>query len=174
MGAWEELDTEITVDNDFTLLDNLLSIDDPYDIFEPLKKEVSDLRNNIDKGSRKAVSDLAKRNVSFQEKWINKNCKNPSGMLASSIDIEGGDYSYITGTRFNHVYPMSIEYGHREIYPIRAKALAFYDESGELIFRKKVRATKPRPFVAPAYDDTEKIAETIMVLEIGHAGVNWD
>lgn len=173
MGAWKELDTLIEVENDFTDLDNILSINDEYGIFDPVKEEIQDLKNKIDDGSKRAVYELAKKNVSFQEKWINNNCKNPSGILASSIDYTGDDYSYITGTRINHIYPMSVEYGHTDIYPIHAKALAFYDDSGELIFRKHVKPTNPRPFVAPAYDDAVQITEEIMLLEIGHAGVDW-
>ena len=176
MGAWEELDTEISAELEFTDLDNLLSMNDEYGIFEPIQKVVEDIKARFTEGTKRAVSELAKKNKSFQEKWINKNCKNPSGMLASSIDIEGDDFSFIVGTRINDVYPMSVEFGHRDIYPVRAKALAFYDDSGELIFRKHVSDTfdNPRPFVAPAYDDTEYIAETMLILEIAHAGITYD
>ena len=173
MGAWEELDTEISAELDLTELDNLLNMNDEYGIFEPIQKVVGDIKTRFTEGTKKAVSELAKKNKSFQEKWINKNCKNPSGMLASSIDIEGNDFSLIVGTRINHIYPMSIEYGHTDIYPIKAMALAFYWE-GELIFRKHVNPTDPRPFVAPAYDDTEYIAETMLILEIAHAGITYD
>ena len=174
MGAWEELDTEIMAELDISDLEKISELNDEYGIFEPVQKIAEDMKNNIETGCKKAVEDLAKRNISFQEKWINKNCKNPSGMLASSIDMEQqDDYSIITGTRINDVYPMSIEYGHTDIYPVRAKALAFYWE-GELIFRKHVNPTEPRPFVAPAYEDTDKIAETIVMLEIAHQGINWD
>jgi len=180
MGAWEELNTLIEVDNDFSDLDNILSINDEYGIFDPVKEEIQDLKNKIDDGSKRGVYELAKKNVSYQEKWINENCKNPSGILATSIDYEGGDYSYITGTRIQHIYPMSVEYG-ADIYPVKAKALRFpapsdwdgdVDEDG-FVFLKEAHP-KPHPFVAPAYDDTEQIAEEIMIREIGHAGVKWD
>jgi len=180
MGAWDELDTEISVEVDTTDLEELLYLDDEWGIFEPVEKIALDLKTNIEEGSKNGVEDLAKRNVSFQEKWINKNCKNPSGILASSIDIEGDEYEYITGTRINHIYPMSVEYG-ADIYPVVAKALRFpappdwdgdTDEDG-FVFLSEAHP-KPHPFVAPAYDDTDKIAEQIMVMEIGHAGVEWD
>lgn len=174
MGAWKQLDTTIEAKFDLTDLDRIIGMNDPYGIYEPFKQIAKQLKKQFQKGAKKGVEEIAKRNISFQEKWINKNCKNPSGMLASSIGKTGSDYSITTGTRINDVYPMSIEYGHKEIYPVKAKALAFYDDSGELIFRKKVRATKPRPFVAPAYDDTDKIAEKIMMLEIAHAGTDYD
>ncbi len=173
MGAWSELDTTIKVEFNFKDLDELINLPDDIGIYAPLKEAAKQMKKQFQDGAKRGVEEIAKRNISFQEKWINKNCKNPSGMLASSIGKTGSDYSITTGTRINDVYPMSIEYGHREIYPVRAKALAFYDEDGELIFRKKVRATEPRPFVKPAYDDTEKIAEKLMMLEINHAGAKY-
>ena len=174
MGAWDELDTEISAELELDDLDELLDLDDEYGIFEPLKDIVKNMKTSIENGTKRGVKELANKDRSFQEKWINKNCKNPSGILASSIGYEGDDYSIIVGTVLSHIYPMSIEYGHREIYPIRAKALAFYGEDGELIFRKKVRETEPRPFVAPAYKDVEEITEQLMVYEIAHAGIDWN
>ena len=179
MGAWEELDTEISADVDLSDLENIANLDDEYGIFEPVQKIAEEMKEQMENGIKRGISELAKKNRSFQEKWINKNCKNPSGVLASSIGYQGDDYSIVVGTCLSHIYPMSIEYGHREIVPIRAKALAFYADSGELIFRKRVRATDPSdakdsgPFVAPAYDDTEEIAEDIMIYEIAHAGIDW-
>lgn len=173
MGAWKELDTEISAELDLSDLDDLINISDSIGVYQPLKEVARDLKKQFQDGAKRGVEEIAKRNISFQEKWINKNCKNPSGMLASSITATGTGYERVTGTRINDVYPMSIEYGHTDIYPVKAKALAFYDDSGELIFRKHVNPTKPRPFVAPAYDDTERIAETLMMLEINHAGAKY-
>ena len=72
------------------------------------------------------------------------------------------------GTRINHIYPMSVEYGRGPVYPIRAKALAFY-LNGELVFRKSVGPAKPRPFVAPAYEVTGQIADEIVLRKINIA-----
>ena len=71
------------------------------------------------------------------------------------------------GTIINHIYPLSVEYGRGPVYPIRAKALAFYSDSGELIFRKSVGPAKPRPFVAPAFEKTVDIADEIMLRYFG-------
>lgn len=178
MGAWEELDTTIEVDLDLTDLDQLISMDDP--VFEPLKDIAKDVKNAIENGSKRGALELAKTNVSFQEKYINDNCKNPSGILASSIGYSGSAYSYTTGTRINHIYPMSVEYG-ADIYPIRAKALKFpapddwdgdVDEDG-FVYLKEAHP-KPHPFVAPAYEDTDEISEDLIIREIGHAGINWN
>ena len=174
MGAWDELDTIISAEVDTTDLESLTELNDEYGIFEPLKGIVENHKSMIENGTKRAVRELANKDRYYQEKWINKNCKNPSGVLASSVGYsDEEDYSITVGTVISHIYPMSIEYGHREIVPIRAKALAFYWD-GELIFRKRVRATDPRPFVAPAYDDTEQIADQILVDEIAHQGIEWD
>lgn len=175
MGAWKELDTEIEANFNFSDLDELISLPDSIGVYAPLKEMAKQLKKEFQQGAKRGVREIAKKNKSFQEKWINKNCKNPSGMLASSIGIVGNDYSLTVGTTINHVYPMSVEYGHKDIYPIRAKALAFYNDDGELIFRKYVGDTfnRKRPFVKPAYDDTQKIAEKLMMLEITHARTKY-
>ena len=166
MGAWSELDTEISVDVDTSDLEKILDLD--ADIFEPVQETVEKLIQNIHDGSKEGVEDISTRNRSFQQQIIMEVCDNPSGMLASSIqeeDINNG-YGFIVGTIINHIYPMSVEYGRKgfSAKPPR-KALAFY-LNGELVFRKSVGEAKPRPFVAPAYDKTKQIAEEIMLRHI--------
>lgn len=171
MGAWDELDTEISAELDLTGLDVLEEVlnDDEYGIFEPALDYIDKLRNGIDEGTKRGVGEIAGRNRSFQEQIIYEVCDNPSGMLASSInDEQQSEYSYLVGTIINHIYPMCVEYGRGEVYPVRAKALAFYLD-GELVFRKSVGKAEPRPFVAPAYEKTNDIAKDLMLLEINHA-----
>lgn len=172
MGRWKELETEISVELDLSDLDHLLNYGDE---FAPLKLKVEQIKSKMERGSKRAVHELAKRNVSWQEKYINKHCKNPSGMLASSIVPEKKtDYSWITGTRINHIYPMSVEYGRKGFGPKKAKALAFYNDDGELIFRKRVGPAMPRPFVSPAYTETLLVSEEMLIREIGHAGMKFE
>lgn len=166
MGAWDELDTEINVTVDTSELDELLEICGGSDIYEPLEASVNRLKKGLTDGSKEAVKDIARRNKSFQEQLINIVCDNPSGRLMSSITAEKqNDFTYLVGTRITEIYPMSVEYGRREVYPKRAKALAFYLD-GELVFRKKVGRAEPRPFVAPAYETTKGVAEEIMLRKV--------
>ena len=168
MGAWDELDTEFTVIVELDDLDKINDLDDPYGIFETVQEYCANLKEAVDYGSKLGIKDLAGRNRSFQEQIILASCKNPSGMLASSInDEQQDDYTYLVGTIINHIYPMCLEFGRGPVYPIRAKALAFYADSGELIFRKSVGPAKPVPFVAPAYDKADAIAEQIMLAHVG-------
>ena len=170
LGAWDELDTEISVDVDTSDLDGLQSLDDPYGIFDDIANYAVDLSEAVHNGSKRGVEEIAVRNRSFQQQIIAEVCDNPSGMLASSIQEEEGNngYTFIVGTILNHIYPMSVEYGRSEVYPVRAKALAFY-LNGELVFRKSVGRAEPRPFVAPAYEKTDDIAEELMLIEVNHA-----
>jgi len=167
MGAWNELDTEITVDVDTSELEKLLDMPNESGVFDPLLQSVEKLIKNVHDGSKEAVEDIANRNRSFQEQAINLYCTNPSGMLASSIEKQqiNGGYGFIVGTTINHIYPMAVEYGRKEVYPIKAKTLAFYYK-GELIFRKKVGRSKPRLFVARAYRKTSTIADQIVLRKV--------
>ena len=85
MGAWDELDTEISVTVDTTELDELLEICGGSDIYEPLEASVNRLKKGLTDGSKEAVRDIARRNKSFQEQIINFVCDNPSGRLMSSM-----------------------------------------------------------------------------------------
>ena len=173
MGAWDELDTLISAEVKLDDLDKISDLDDEYGIFDDLKEYCTDLKTAIRVGSHKGVDDLATRDRSFQEQYIAKNCKNPSGMLASSINKNetnsSGDYfEFIIGTIINHIYPLAVEYGRDEVHPIPPKKrLRFYGEGGYLIYPLMSREAKPRPFVAPAYDDTLELSEKIMLAYVG-------
>ena len=169
MGAWDELDTQISVNVDTSDIHNASSRLDDFFTAE-IAEYLEDLEEAVEEGSRQGISDLAGRNRSFQQQIINDVCDNPSGMLASSIQEEEQDeYTYLIGTIINEIYPMSIEYGRGPVYPIRARALAFYAPTGELVFRMSAGPSKPRPFVAPAFDRTLDIAENIMLEYVGGA-----
>ena len=169
MGAWEELDTEIEVTVETDDIDTVLNMDDEFGVFEPVQEYLKNVKRGFEEGGKEGALDVARRNKSFQQQFIFRNCDNPSGMLATSIEYEGSDYNYLIGTRINHIYPMSVEYGRKGFGPIPpTKALAFYYQ-GELIFRKRVGPAKPRPFVAPAYEVTGQIADEIVLRKINIA-----
>ena len=171
MGAWEELDTEISVELELDDLDSVISLEDEYGIFEEVKTYADNLKTAMETGAKKGVKDLAKRDRSFQQQLLAQNCKHPTGMLSSSIQEEEQDeYTWLIGTTINHIYPMSIEFGRSEVHPYPPKKrLRFYGEGGYLIFPKMSRDTwsTHKPFVAPAYTKTDAITETIMMLYIG-------
>lgn len=173
MGAWDELDTLITVDAETDDLDDIQNLDDPYGIFEDVIEYAGNLKEAVQTGCYKGADDLATRDRSFQEQALQK-CKNPSGILASSINVEdnssGGDHSeFLIGTDIQHIYPLSIEFGRGEVHPIPPKTrLRFYGEGGYLIYPLMAGKADPVPFVAPAYEKTVDISEKIMLLYIGN------
>lgn len=172
MGAWNELDTEVSVDVDTSDLEQILNLDE--NIFAPVIAKAEKLIELINDGSKEGVDDISTRNRSFQQQYVIENCKFPTGMLSSSIqkqEIDGG-YGFIVGTIISHIYPMSVEYG-ADIYPKTKKVLRFLappdwdgdtDEDG-FVFLKEAHP-KPHPYVAPAYDDTLKIADEIMLRKV--------
>lgn len=169
MGAWDELDTEISVEVDTSEIDTALGICDEY-FTEDIKQELESIKKGVEEGSQQGVADLAVRNRSFQQQLITNLGKHPyaSGMLGSSIvEEEQDEYSWLIGTRINHIYPMCVEYGRGPVEPVTAKVLFFYALTGEPVFTKHVGPAQPRPFVAPAYDKTDSIAEEMMLRYIG-------
>jgi len=162
MGKWKELEVEITttVDENFN---ELIKIgQDPS--FQGLSGLAFQLKKGVERASKKGTRDLAKHNRSIQQKFISDTSVHPyaSGMLSSSIVETGQDLHYIIGTRINHIYPMSVEKGRRGFSAKPGHFLAFYLLSGELIFRKSVGPAPPRPFVEPAYKETERISKKVM------------
>lgn len=169
MGAWEELDTEISVEIDTSELEEALSLCD-VNFTDEIKEELDKIKTGIEKGSEEGVKDIAVRNRSFQQQLITDLGEHPyaSGMLGSSITEEQQDeYTWLVGTRIAHIYPMAVEKGRKGFEAQPGKVLWFYALSGDIVFTKKVGPAEPRPFVAPAYDKTENIAEELMVRYIG-------
>lgn len=171
MGAWDELDTIIETEVDVSNLDAIMDIDDEYGIFDDIKEYADELKTAIYEGSENGTAYLSNFDRSQQNRYIRENCDNPSGMLASSIyDEEDAPLKHTIGTILNHIYPMSVEYGRKEVHPIPPKKrLRFYGEGGYLIYPLMSKEAKPRPFVAPAYEDTDKISKQIMLMEINHS-----
>ena len=169
MGAWEELDTEISVEVDTTDIDSALAVCDEY-FLDDVRTELENIKKGIDEGSKEGIADIATRNRSFQQQLITDISEHPyaRGMLGSSIiEEEQDEYTWLVGTRINHIYPMAVEYGRDSVEPVNAKVLFFYALSGEPVWTKHVGPAEPRPFVAPAYDKTDAIAEEIMLRYIG-------
>lgn len=169
MGAWDELDTEISVEVETDDIDFAIDLCDEY-FTDDIREHLERVKKGIEDGSREGVADIAVRNRSFQQQLITDLSVHPyaSGMLGSSIvEEEQDEYTWLVGTRINHIYPMAVEYGRDAVEPVNAKVLFFYALSGEPVFTKHVGPAEPRPFVQPAYDKTDNIAEELMLRYIG-------
>ena len=171
MGAWEELDVKVEIEFDTNDIDNAIEICDEY-FTEDVKEQLETLKNVYDTAGKKASKDIATRVRSFQQQFITDLDEHPyaSGMLGSSITEEQeDDTTWIIGTRINHIYPMAVEYGRKEIVPINAKVLFFYALSGEPVFTTRVGPAEPRPYVQPAYEKADAIADELVIRYIGRS-----
>lgn len=169
MGAWDELDTEVSVELDITDIDVAIDLCDEY-FLDDVRTELENIKKGVEDGSKEGVADIAVRNRSFQQQEITDLSKHPyaSGMLGSSITEEEQDeYTWLIGTRINHIYPMAVEYGRDAVEPVNKSVLFFYALSGEPVFTKHVGPAEPRPFVEPAYEKTADLAEELMIRYIG-------
>ncbi len=165
MGAWEQLDTRISIELELDELESAISSCNG-DYLDDVMEYLIEVKENIEKGSQEAVHLLAVSNRSFQQQLLSDLSLHPyaSGTLSSSIVEEQEDeYSWLIGTTITHFYPLTVEFGRGEIRPVNAKALVFYSLSGELVFTKYVRPSEPKPFVAPAYENSLKEAETVVI-----------
>lgn len=168
MGAWEELDTKISVEVNTNEIDKYIDIFD-NDYTSEIRNCLENIKKSVEKGSEEGSQQIAIFNRSIQQELITDLSEHPyaSGILGSSIQEEQIDnYTWLVGTTITHFYPLCVEYGRGEIRPVYAKVLFFYSLSGEPVFTKYVGPAPPKPFVAPAYDRTVSESENILMQSI--------
>ena len=171
MGAWDELDTEVDVDVDTSELDQLIDFFKEDPAFAPGVKIAEKFKKGIEKGSKKGAYEVAEFNRSMQELAIamHGNLGSPPKLI-NSIKVEKkNETSYLVGTTIAHFYPLCVEYGRREVRPVKAKALRWETPSGKIVFAKKSKASKPYPFVKPAFEQTSREVKDIIKVEIYNA-----
>lgn len=171
MGSWEQLDTEVDVQTDTSELDQLINFfkDDPC--FAPGVEIAERFKKGIIEGSKKGAYEVADLNRSFQELAIamHANLGSPPKLI-NSIKVEKKtETNYLVGTTIAHFYPLCVEYGRREVRPVKAKALRWETLSGKVVFAKKSKASKPYPFVKPAFEQTSREVSDVIKTEIYNA-----
>ena len=162
MGTWDELDIELTVENDLTGLDDLITEcmgSEFDDVFEPAIEIAEDLKDAIDEGSQLGLEIISEMTKDTESNEISNPSKHPyaQGILASSIQIEGSEYQYTIGTDLNHIYPMSVELG-ADIYPVNKSKLKFQLLNGEIIYADEVHIP-PNPFVEPTFERSKRLID---------------
>ena len=80
-----------------------------------------------------------------------------TGMMANSVDISQDGNDYLVGNTATSIdgfpYPLAIETGRREVYPIEKKVLRWFN-GGMPVFSKYSSAVPADPFVKPSIDTT--------------------
>lgn len=170
MGTWEELDTSVNVDVDTSELNDLIDLLGGDPVFKPAVEIAEMFKKGIEEGSKNGASEIARTVKSLQELMIATNATIFYGDLLNSIEIEEeSETSYLIGTTIKHFYPLCIENGRGEVRPIRAKALHWFTLSGIEIFSQYSSPAPPRPFVKPAFEQTQSRAIDIIKTEIYNA-----
>lgn len=165
MGTWDELDIEYSVRNETSSLDEIISEcnDSEFaDIFAPAMEIAEKCKTAIDEGSKLGLQITADMTESRESRHISNPSEHPyaQGLLASSIVTQAIDeYTYIVGTSISHFYPLTVEYGREDAYPVNAKSLAWYSLTGELVFSKVSRGHNGYPYVEPTFDEMKNMIE---------------
>ena len=163
MGTWDELDTQVNVSLDTSELDELIQFLDGDPVFTPAIELAEKYKKGIENGAKEGAETIAKRNKSLQELAIATNGTIASMDLINSIEIEElSDTSYLVGTSITHFYPLCVEKGRAEVRPVNAKVLHWFTLSGNEVFSMYSSPAPPRPFVKPAYEQTQSEAQDIV------------
>ena len=175
-GEWhnvEELYSIINVKVDTPDLDIIINFDfgDIDAEMQPYKDLVKFYKNRIEEGAKQGAKDIAERNKSMQELAIARNGNIASGTLLNNIEIrkQGSDYEYMMGPNVAHFYPLCIEFGRGDVYPINYKFLHFFTLSGVEVFTKHSSPSRPYPFVQPAFEDMISNAKELIEEAIANA-----
>ena len=172
MGNWSELDTEVNVNLNTDELDELIEVLGNGSIFQPAVEIALRYKNGIIEGAKSGAKTIAQVDKSLQELAIATNAIMFSNKLLNSIEItEESETNYLIGTNITHFYPLCVEKGRREVRPIRAKYLHWFTLSGTEIFSKYSSPAPPRPFVKPAFEETNNRAVDIVKEAIYNATI---
>lgn len=140
-----ELDSAIDLVNSDDLLSELGLADDLIEVKQKLE--------NIKEPLGEAVADK----LSSNQEMIISSKHYITGMMANSVDIMPDGEDYLVGnTAMSYdgfPYPLAIETGRREVYPINAKVLRWFD-NGQSVFAHYSSAVSADPFVEPSIEDT--------------------
>ena len=168
-----EITTTVKVNTSSTKLDAAIELLESDEVMSFCFTDVIDRLKNtqtvLDKTSDEMAFAVSESLQSHQEQIISMKHKF-TGMMANSVDItKDGDAQYLVGNTAVSVegfpYPLAIETGRREVYPVNAKMLRWWTGpyfSGEIVFAKKSAAVDADPFVQPSIDLTMGSVEDIV------------
>ena len=134
------------------------------DIIEYLEGKLEETNELVD-----PTAEAVAESLSAYQSAIIKTKHYATGMMANSVDVmKDGEGVYLVGNTATSVdgfpYPLAIETGRREVYPINAKALRWFDggDYGSPIFAKKSSAVKEDPFVDYSIQNLQDAIEEIV------------
>ena len=162
-GFIPEITTRITVDvNTDAITDAINRIES-----DPILSQIPSLTGVLKEKQEQleAIRDplaysVAERLQSNQEMIISSK-HYVTGMMANSVDISSDGPDYLVGNTATSIdgfpYPLAIENGRREVYPIEKKVLRWFEGGiigGTPVFSMYSSSVPPDPFVEPSITDT--------------------
>ena len=161
-GFIPEITTRVTVDIDVSAFDDAIDLIDSDEILSEipsLKEELED-KKTIIQNFKTPLGLAVSQNLQSNQEMIISSKHYITGLMAGSVDIMGDGDDYLVGNTAMSVdgfpYPLAIETGRREIYPISAKVLRWF-EGGDFnrpVFARYASSVEADPFVEPSIDDT--------------------
>ena len=172
-GFIPEITTTVTVQTKSTDLDksiDLLKSDEiTLTCFSDVIEHLENTKNQLDNVSDEMALAVSESLQSHQSQIISMKHRF-TGMMMNSVDItKDGQAKYLVGNTATSVegfpYPLAIETGRREVFPINAKMLRWWTGawfSGDVVFAKRSSSVPADPFVQPSIDLTMGTVEEII------------
>ena len=172
MAFIPEITTRVHVETDTSELDEALSIveSDPFlsqipDITNLLNEKKSKL-TNLEEPVAHAVAEELQSN----QEIIISTKHFITGNMVGSVSVSQDGRDYLVGNTATSAdgfpYPLAIETGRREVYPIDAKVLRWFN-GGTPVFSHYSSSVDADPFVQPSINDTIDEIERVVSDIIG-------
>lgn len=170
-GFIPEITTRITVNVHSDSIDDAISRieSDPFLSQCPsIVEQLNEKKNQLESLEQPVAEAVAERLQSNQEMIISSK-HHLTGMMANSVDISQDGNDYLVGNTATSIdgfpYPLAIETGRREVFPIEKKMLRWFEGGiigGTPIFAKHSSSVDADPFVEPSISDTVYDIEEIV------------
>lgn len=161
-GFIPEITTRVSVQVDTSDLDDAISTIQGDPILGDIDSLMDDLTETKDKitNLRDPLASAVSERLQSNQEMIISSKHHMTGMMANSVDIMQDGDDYLVGNTAMSVdgfpYPLAIETGRREVFPINAKVLRWFDggDYNSPVFAKSSGSVSPDPFVEPSIRDT--------------------
>lgn len=165
-GFIPEITTTVSVHVNADSLNDGVSVINSHGWFDEILTDLKVKKNQLEELAD-PVAETISRNLSEYQRQIISMKHYRTGMMANSVDVvKDGDGVYLVGNTATSVdgfpYPLAIETGRREVYPVNAKVLRWWDQSGEIVFSKHSKAVSPDPYVQHSIDNTSEDVEQLI------------
>lgn len=170
-GFIPEITTRITVNVHSDSIDDAISRveSDPFLSQCPSIVERLNEKKNQLEGLEQPVAEAVAERLQSNQEMIISSKHHITGMMANSVDISQDGNDYLVGNTATSIdgfpYPLAIETGRREVFPIEKKMLRWFEGGiigGTPIFAKRSGSVDPDPFVEPSISDTVYDIEEIV------------